>query len=93
MIASLPSFGYIAEGVVTAKWVKTLAAQKRLALPIIEGVYRILNREADPVLELGAMLDLIISRSKSGGRRRGPSALLRGTAEWTKGHLSFGRKH
>jgi glycerol-3-phosphate dehydrogenase (NAD(P)+) len=93
VISSLPSFGYIAEGVVTAKWVKALAAQKKLTLPIIEGVYRILNREADPLTELGTMLDLIITRSKSGRRWRGPSELLRGTAEWTKGHLSFGKKH
>lgn len=81
VISRMPSFGYIAEGVVTAKWVKALAAQKKLALPIIEGVYRILNCEADPVAELGTMLDVLISRSKS-GRRRGPSALFRGTAEW-----------
>ncbi len=49
---------------------------------IISGVYRILNREAQPLEELGTMMDLIVSRSKAGRRRRGPSALLRGTAEW-----------
>jgi glycerol-3-phosphate dehydrogenase (NAD(P)+) len=81
VIAGLPSFGYIAEGVVTAKWVSSLAAQRKLVLPIIEGVYRILNREAEPLTELGTMLDRIISRSR-GRRWRGPSALLRGTAEW-----------
>jgi glycerol-3-phosphate dehydrogenase len=78
---------------VTAKWVKALAAQKKLTLPIIEGVYRILNREADPLTELGTMLDLIITRSRSGRRWRGPSELLRGTAEWAKGHLPSARKH
>jgi len=82
VIEALPGFGYIAEGVVTAKWVRTLAAQRHLSLPIIEGVYRILNRDADPLAELGQMLDLIISRSTSGRRRRGASALWRGTAEW-----------
>jgi glycerol-3-phosphate dehydrogenase (NAD(P)+) len=82
VIAGLPSIGYIAEGVVTAKWVNTIAAQRKLALPIIDGVYRILNREAEPLTELRTMLDRIISRSKAGKRWRGPSALLRGTAEW-----------
>jgi len=82
VIASLPVFGYIAEGVVTAKWVHALAERKKLVLPIISGVYRILNREAQPLEELGTMMDLIVSRSKAGRRRRGPSALLRGTAEW-----------
>ncbi len=81
VIAGLPSFGYIAEGVVTAKWVRSIAAQKKLALPIIDGVYRILNREAEPLAELQAMLDRVISRSAR-RRRRGPSELLRGTAEW-----------
>ncbi len=49
VIDSLPRFGYIAEGVVTAKWVQHLAAQRKLSLPIIGGVYRILNREVDPL--------------------------------------------
>ena len=82
VIAGMPAFGYIAEGVVTSKWVNALAAQRKLVLPIIDGVYRILNREADPLTELGTMLDRIINRSRSGRRWRGPSALLRGTAEW-----------
>jgi glycerol-3-phosphate dehydrogenase (NAD(P)+) len=82
VIAGMPGFGYIAEGVVTAKWVNMLAAQRKLVLPIIDGVYRILNREVEPLTELRTMLDRIISRSKAGRRWRGPSALLRGTAEW-----------
>ena len=47
----MPRFGYIAEGVVTAKWVNAIAAQRKLSLPIIGGVYRILNREVDPLAE------------------------------------------
>jgi glycerol-3-phosphate dehydrogenase (NAD(P)+) len=82
VIASLPRFGYIAEGVVTAKWVNQLAAQRKLALPIIGGVYSILNREVDPLTEVGTMLERILSRSKAGRRLWGPSAILRGTAEW-----------
>ncbi len=82
VIESLPGFGYIAEGVVTAKWVNAIAAQRRLALPITVGVYRVLNREVDPQAELRTMLEWIMSRSKAGTRWRGPTALLRGTAEW-----------
>ncbi len=82
VIASLPKFGYMAEGIITAKWVNALAEQRKLALPIIGGVYRILNREVEPLTEVGAMLDRIMSRSKAGRRERGGSGLLRGTAEW-----------
>lgn len=92
VIERFPSFGYIAEGVVTAKWVHALAARRRLVLPIISGVYRILNREAAPLEELGAVMDGIVSRTRAGRRRRGPSEILRGTAEWTKGHLAFGKR-
>ncbi|HEY9595301.1 MAG TPA: NAD(P)H-dependent glycerol-3-phosphate dehydrogenase, partial [Spirochaetia bacterium] len=81
VIASLPKFGYIAEGVVTAKWVHAIAAQKKLALPIIEGVYRILNREAEPLAEVRAMLERITSRSKAGKDARGGGVIRRGTAE------------
>ena len=82
VITSVPSFGYIAEGIMTAKWVHALASQRKLALPIIGGVYRILNREVEPLTEVGTMLDRIISRSKAGRPGRAGSALLRGTAEW-----------
>jgi len=67
VIESLPRFGYIAEGVVTAKWINALAG--KLALPIIGGVYRILNREVEPLAELGSMLERITTGSAQGGRR------------------------
>ncbi|MGA2613921.1 MAG: NAD(P)H-dependent glycerol-3-phosphate dehydrogenase [Spirochaetia bacterium] len=67
VIESLPRFGYIAEGVVTAKWINALAG--KLALPIIGGVYRILNREAEPLAELESMLERITAGSAQGGRR------------------------
>ncbi len=92
VIEKRPTFGYIAEGVVTAKWVHALAERRRLVLPIISGVYRILNRQAAPLEELGAVMDGIISRTRAGRRRRSPSAILRGTAEWTKEHLAFGKR-
>jgi glycerol-3-phosphate dehydrogenase (NAD(P)+) len=80
VIGSLPRFGYIAEGVVTAKWVHAISAQRKLALPIMGGVYRILDKQVDPLAEVQNMLELII---KSPGRRqRSASAILRGTAEW-----------
>jgi glycerol-3-phosphate dehydrogenase (NAD(P)+) len=82
VIDALPRIGYMAEGVVTAKWVQHLAAQRKLALPIIGGVYRILNREVDPLTEVSSMLEMIISRARTGKRWRGASALLHGTAEW-----------
>ena len=68
VIESLPRFGYIAEGVVTSKWV-TRAGQRKLSLPIIEGVYRVLNREVDPLAELSSMLERITARSAGSGRR------------------------
>jgi glycerol-3-phosphate dehydrogenase (NAD(P)+) len=80
VISSLPRFGYIAEGVVTSKWVNSLAMQRKISLPIIGGVYRVLNREVDPLVEVQTMLEGIISRSPA--RERSRSAILRGTAEW-----------
>ena len=82
VIAGQPRFGYIAEGVVTAKWVHAIAGQRKLSLPILGGVYRILNGEVDPLSEVQNMLERIISRSRAGKRERGASAILRGTAEW-----------
>jgi len=82
VIARQPVYGYIAEGVVTAKWVNAIAAQRKLSLPISGGVYRILNREVDPLAEVQDMIERIMTRSRAGRRARGPYAILRGTAEW-----------
>jgi glycerol-3-phosphate dehydrogenase (NAD(P)+) len=82
VIARLPSYGYIAEGAVTAKWVNAIAAQRKLSLPIAGGVYRILNREVDPLVEVQNMIERIVTRSKAGKRERGASAIFRGTAGW-----------
>ena len=80
VIESLARFGYIAEGVVTSKWVNALALQRKISLPIIGGVYRVLNREVDPLREVSNMLERIISMSPA--RQRSRTAILRGTAEW-----------
>jgi len=82
VIASLPRFGYIAEGAVTAKWVNAIAAQKKLALPIIGGVYRILNRQVDPLVEVESMLELLTGRAKAGSRGSRAWAALRGSPGW-----------
>jgi glycerol-3-phosphate dehydrogenase (NAD(P)+) len=64
VIDSLPSFGYIPEGVVTARHVHALAEQRDLELPISGGVYRILNREVDPLTEVGNIVERIIAKTK-----------------------------
>ncbi len=71
VISSMPRFGYMAEGVVTAKWVHSLVGQRKIVLPIMGGVYRILNREADPLAELSGMLERITARSRGKPRPRG----------------------
>jgi glycerol-3-phosphate dehydrogenase (NAD(P)+) len=70
VIGGLPSIGYIAEGVVTAKHVHALAESKGLTLPISSGVYRVLNREVDPLSEVGDIVERIIGRSTSAAEKR-----------------------
>jgi glycerol-3-phosphate dehydrogenase (NAD(P)+) len=69
LIASLPSIGYIPEGVVTARHVHALSEQKGLTLPISGGVYRILNREVDPLSEVGNIIEGIVGRSEGSSRK------------------------
>jgi len=82
VISSLPRFGYLAEGAVTARWAQSIALQRRLELPILGGVYRILNREVEPIAEVSNMIERILSRPGSGGRRHAATSILRGTAGW-----------
>ena len=56
LVAGLPELGYFAEGAVAASYVRRLADQHSLDLPICSGVYRILNREANP---LDAVQDIL----------------------------------
>ncbi len=56
LISHLGELPYLPEGVVAARAVHGIAAERDLHLPICEGVYRILNRERDPVVELERML-------------------------------------
>jgi glycerol-3-phosphate dehydrogenase (NAD(P)+) len=70
LIAHLPSIGYIPEGVVTAKHLHALAEQKGLILPISGGVYRVLNREVDPLTEVENIIERIIGRSRMTADKR-----------------------
>jgi glycerol-3-phosphate dehydrogenase (NAD(P)+) len=79
VIASMPRFGYYAEGVVTAKWVHAIAAQRKLSLPIIGGVYSVLNMEVAPPAAVRGMLERITLRTKKGKEDRAATGHLRGT--------------
>ncbi len=59
LIQGLPSVGYIPEGVIAARCVHQLSKQHGLNLPISGGVYRILNRETEPIQELENILKRI----------------------------------
>lgn len=48
LIARIGELGYLPEGAVAAKYVRELADRYGLKLPISRGVFRILNREAEP---------------------------------------------
>jgi glycerol-3-phosphate dehydrogenase (NAD(P)+) len=57
LVAGLPELGYFAEGAVASGYVRRLALQYGLELPVCFGVYRILNREAEP---LQAVQDILL---------------------------------
>jgi len=52
VIADMGRIGYFAEGVVAARYADSLARRHRIALPICQGVYRIINRDVDPAAEV-----------------------------------------
>ena len=49
LVENINRIGYLPEGVVAAASVKTLMEQHKLKLPICESVYRILNKEEEPL--------------------------------------------
>ncbi|MCL2380361.1 MAG: NAD(P)-dependent glycerol-3-phosphate dehydrogenase [Treponema sp.] len=57
LIGRIGEIGYLPEGLVAAKYVKTLADKHKLKMPISAGIYQILNREIDPVTFLGSYLN------------------------------------
>ena len=56
LIANMGEIGYFAEGVVAAKHANELSRSLGVALPICCGVYRILNRQANAIQEVEAIL-------------------------------------
>ena len=57
LIDRIPEIGYLPEGAVACKYVHEIAADKGLKLPISNGLYRILNRELEPVQFIEQLLD------------------------------------
>jgi glycerol-3-phosphate dehydrogenase (NAD(P)+) len=49
LLARISELGYLPEGAVACKHVAAIAAERRLDLPIMGGVYRILNRRTEPL--------------------------------------------
>lgn len=61
LIDNLQDIGYLPEGAAAVKWVHNLSIQHKIKAPICEFVYKVLNREADP---MKAVKDVIKSISK-----------------------------
>ncbi len=56
LIENIDALGYLPEGAIAAKYVQELAALYDLKLPICDAVYRILNKEIDPLSAVRTML-------------------------------------
>jgi glycerol-3-phosphate dehydrogenase (NAD(P)+) len=56
VISHLGEIGYLPEGAVACKAVNALAAHKGVKLTITQSVYRILNRETDPMTMIGELV-------------------------------------
>jgi glycerol-3-phosphate dehydrogenase (NAD(P)+) len=59
LIENIKTLPYFAEGIVATKATYELVTEKRLKMPIINGVYRILNRDVEPVEEINTILHSI----------------------------------
>jgi glycerol-3-phosphate dehydrogenase (NAD(P)+) len=57
LLARISEIGYLPEGVAAAKYVRILAEKHRLKMPLSVGLYRILNREIEPLDFLRNFLD------------------------------------
>ena len=49
LVARIRELGYLPEGAPASRFVKRIADEKRISMPICTGVYRILNRELEPL--------------------------------------------
>ena len=56
LILRISELGYMPEGVSAARCARKLSAQYKLELPIVNGIFKILNREKEPVDELKHIL-------------------------------------
>lgn len=56
LIARINEIGYLPEGVIAARGARSIIERHGLKLPITNSVYRILNREADPLGALDTIL-------------------------------------
>ncbi len=56
LVSRLPELGYIPEGAVATRCAHKLSIRYKLGMPITNGIYRILNREQEPVDELKKIL-------------------------------------
>ena len=56
LIANIDRIGYLPEGAIAASFVKQLMDQHKLKLPVAEAVYRILNKEEQPLQAVQEMV-------------------------------------
>ncbi len=64
LLSNLPSLGYIPEGAAATRCARIIMKEHKLKLPIISGVYKILNREQEPAEELRNILFKLTTSSK-----------------------------
>ena len=86
LIADLPSIGYIPEGVATVRHLHALAEQKGLILPISSGVYRVLNREVEPLGEVANIIERIIGTGIRARKNKRFTGFIGGTLRKAGGH-------
>jgi glycerol-3-phosphate dehydrogenase (NAD(P)+) len=70
LIAHIPDIGYYPEGILAAQCVHELAKElrareSRIWLPISDGVYKVLNKELDPMCALDKVLSTITRGSRA----------------------------
>jgi len=62
LIERIDEIGYLPEGIAACKFVKTLAEQHRLKMPISLGIYKILNKEAKAFNFAQGFIDTIMQK-------------------------------
>ncbi len=74
LIERIREVGYLPEGVIAARGARDLIAKHQLKLPITTAVYRILNREADPVGALDTILRSLTGATYSSSNSLGDTS-------------------